>query len=113
MAPFFGKKVVTYHNSWSYLLKRFGLAAVGYIEPKPGIPPNPAHLKRLIDRMGAEKVQAVLVEPYFDNKAARFVAESSGAAVVVLPPSASASSGIRDYFQLFDFLTERLTAALR
>lgn len=113
MKPFEGAKVITYHNSWPYFLKRFGLAAAGYIEPKPGIPSSTSHLRELIELIPQEKVKVLLMEPYFSDQAPKFLAEKTGVKVVVLPPSVSASTGINDYFELFDHLTNRLAEALR
>ncbi len=113
MKPLEGEKVVTYHNSWPYFLKRFGIKAVDYVEPKPGIPPASAHLKQLIERIRAEDVKIIIAEPYFDQKVPNFLAEQSGARLVVLPPSVSTGGGIEDYFQLFDHLIDTLTKALQ
>ncbi len=44
LAPHKGKEVVTYHNYWIYFAKAFDLKMDLYLEPKPGIPPTPAHL---------------------------------------------------------------------
>jgi len=52
-----GTEVVTYHNSWPNFLKRFKLVAAGYVEPKPGVPPSPAHTIELIDMMRAKKIR--------------------------------------------------------
>ena len=41
MAPYKGTKIVTYHRSWPNFMERFGLDVIGYVEPKPGIPPSP------------------------------------------------------------------------
>src|SRR5260370_26848895 len=41
MAPYRGRKVVTYHRSWPNFCERFGLVVVDYVEPKPGIHPTP------------------------------------------------------------------------
>ncbi len=112
MKPFKGEKVVTYHNSWPYFLRRFGLTAVDYVEPKPGISPSSSHLIQLIERIKEEKVKIIIVEPYFNEKTSRFVARKSGARVVVLPPSVSKASGMTDYFQLFDHIVATLTASL-
>lgn len=112
MKPFKGEKVVTYHNSWPYFLRRFGLTAVGYVEPKPGIPPSSSHLIQLIERIKEEKVRIIIVEPYFNAKTPQFVARKSGAKIVVLPPSVSKASGMTDYLQLFDHIVATLTTAL-
>ncbi|MBI4484344.1 MAG: zinc ABC transporter substrate-binding protein, partial [Acidobacteria bacterium] len=54
MAPYRGRKVVTYHRSWPNFAKRFGLNVVDYVEPKPGIPPSPSHILELINQMRRE-----------------------------------------------------------
>jgi len=84
MEPVKGAKVVVYHNDWTYLLTRFGLAQAGTIEERPGIPPSPGHLARLIQQMKENKVKVVVVEPWSDQKLAGRVAQEAGAKVVVL-----------------------------
>ena len=113
MRPFEGEKVVTYHNSWPYFLRRFGLKAAGYVEPKPGIPPSTSHLREVIEIIKREKVKIIIMEPYFNDRDPKFVAEKSVAKVVVLSPSVSTGTGIIDYFQLFDHLVTTLTNALK
>src|SRR5882724_4103862 len=51
MAPYKGAKVVTYHRSWPNFADHFGLDVMGYVEPKPGIPPSPSHTLELIKAM--------------------------------------------------------------
>ena len=68
MAPYKGTKMVTYHRSFPNFAERFGLDIIGYIEPKPGIPPSPQHTLDLINEMKRQAVKLVLVEPYFDLK---------------------------------------------
>jgi hypothetical protein len=41
------------------LRRRFGLEVVGHVEPKPGIPPSPAHLEA-IDLITREKVKILI-----------------------------------------------------
>ncbi len=84
MEPVKGAKVVVYHNDWTYLLARFGLAQAGTIEERPGIPPSPGHLARLIQQMKEDKVKVVVVEPWSDQKLAGRVAQEAGAKLVVL-----------------------------
>src|SRR6267143_3908599 len=68
MKPYRGRKVVTYHRSLPNFAKHFGLDVVGYVEPRPGIPPTPSHTLELIQQMKRENCRVVLVEPYFDLK---------------------------------------------
>ena len=84
MEPVKGAKIVVYHNNSTYLLARFGLAQAGTIEERPGIPPSPGHLARLIQQMKEDKVKVVVVEPWSDQKLAGRVAQETGAKVVVL-----------------------------
>jgi len=102
-APFRGKKVVTYHRSWPNFAEHFGLDVVGYVEPRPGIPPSPAHTVELIQMMRRENVKVILVEPYFDLKTPNAIARETGAKVLVLTPSVGGEKDITDYFKLFDY----------
>src|SRR5881628_3446426 len=63
MAPYKGTKMVTYHRSFPNFAERFGLDIVGYVEPKPGIPPTPQHTLDLINEMKKANVKLVLVRP--------------------------------------------------
>jgi ABC-type Zn uptake system ZnuABC Zn-binding protein ZnuA len=51
LAPYRGAKLVTYHRSWPNFMERWGLNVMGYVEPKPGIPPSPSHIIELIEDM--------------------------------------------------------------
>ena len=108
-----GRKVVTYHRSWPNFAKRFGLDVVGYVEPRPGIPPSPGHTVELIQMMRREKVKVILVEPYFDLKTPDAVARETGAKVVVVMPSVGGEKEITDYFKLFDYDIALLTKAFQ
>ena len=110
---FRGRKVVTYHRSWPNFTKRFGLDVVGYVEPRPGIPPSPAHTVDLIQMMKRENVKVILVEPYFDLKTPNAVARETGAQVVVLLPSVGGEKEVTDYFKLFDYDVGLLVQAFR
>lgn len=112
MAPYRGRKVVTYHRSWPNFARRFGLEVVDYVEPKPGIPPTPSHTLDLIGRMKREGIKVILVEPYFDLRTPNSVARQTGGEVVVLLPSVGGVKEVKDYFQLFDYDVRLLTAVL-
>lgn len=102
MAPYAGTKVVTYHSSWPNFARFFKLDVVGFLEPKPGIPPTPQHKLAIINLMRAQKVPLILMEVYFDRKDPDFVASKAGAKVVVLPPSVGGEPQAKDYISLFD-----------
>lgn len=113
LAPFRGTKVVTYHNSWPNFMRRYGLNVVGFVEPKPGVPPSPSHTFQLINLMKDQKVKAILVEPYFDLKTPSSIAERTGAKLLVIYPSVGGKPELDDYFKLFDRNVTELVKVLR
>lgn len=64
MEPFQGERVVAYHNSWPYFASCFGVKMDIFLEPKPGIPPTPAHLAEVVTSMKAENIRVIIIEPY-------------------------------------------------
>ena len=113
MAPYKGRKVVSYHKSLPNFAKHFGLNVVGYVEPRPGIPPSPAHTIALIQQMRREGVKVILVEPYFDLKTPNSIARETGGVVVVILPSVGGEPQVTDYFKLFDYDIQLLTKAFQ
>jgi zinc/manganese transport system substrate-binding protein len=103
MAPYRGRKIITYHRSWPNFCERFGLVVVDYVEPKPGIPPTPSHTLEVINTMKRENIKLVLVEPYFDLRTPDSIARAVGGSVAVLMPSVGGNKEITDYFKLFDY----------
>jgi len=113
MEPFRGTKVVTYHKSFDYFLARFGLEPVGTIEPKPGIEPSPTHVNALIPRAEAHGVKLVLIEPNRPRKTPAYVAEASGAKLVIIPQMVGGNEKVKDYFDLFDYDVGQIVQALK
>jgi zinc/manganese transport system substrate-binding protein len=112
MAPYRGRKVITYHRSWPNFCERFGLVVVDYVEPKPGIPPSPSHTLDVINTMKRDNIKLVLVEPYFDLRTPNSIAQAVGGSVAQLMPSVGGVKEITDYFKLFDYDINLLTATL-
>lgn len=112
MKPFKGTKVVTYHRSWPNFTDRFGLDVIGYVEPKPGVPPSPAHTLGLITEMKRQQVKVIIIEPYFDTKTPKQIASQTGAQVLTLAPSVGGLPGTDDYIKLFDFNINLLVTTL-
>ncbi len=113
MLPFKDQSVVAYHDSWPYFAHRFGIKIDIFLEPKPGIPPSPAHLAEVINQMKAQHVKAIIVEPYHDRKIAERVASATGAKVVDFAQFPGGLSGTDTYVRLIDKLVANLTSALK
>ena len=113
MAPFKGMKIVTYHRSWANFADRFQLDVVGYVEPKPGVPPSPQHTIDLMAEIKRQGVKVLLVEPYFDSKTPNAIGRETGARVLTMPPSVGGEKAITDYIALFDYDVDLFLKAAR
>ena len=107
-----GKPVVTWHTSWRYFARYSGMNIVGFMEPKPGVPPSPSHLAGLILTMQRTGAKVIVMEPFYDRKTADFVASKTGARVLQLPPSVGGIRSVGDYIALLRHDVTTLAAAL-
>lgn len=98
--PLRGKPVVGYHKNWAYFADVFGLKVVDYVEPKPGIPPTPAHVNEVIRTIKKDHVKAILAANYFERTKPQMVASKTGAKAVIVPMGVGGAPGIHDYFDL-------------
>ncbi|MBI4669470.1 MAG: zinc ABC transporter substrate-binding protein [Elusimicrobia bacterium] len=112
LEPFRGSPVVTYHNSWVYFAKRYGLELIGNVEPKPGLPPTPSHIAKLIETMKKNNVKAIMMETYFSRQGPKSIAQKTGARVLVVPSSIGGLPQIKSFFDLFDYIADTLAGAL-
>ena len=106
--PLRGKKVVTYHKNWTYFSNLIGLEVVGYMEPKPGIPPSPRHVAHLIETMKRENIQIVLAANYFDIGKVRRVTEKTGSMPVVVGLAVDGQDDMKTFFDQFDIWIREL-----
>ncbi len=88
-----GTAVIGYHQSWIYLTDWLGLEQVAFLEPKPGIPPNPAHVARVLATARRKKAKLIVQESFYPDNTSKLVAQKSGAALVVLPGGADFEGG--------------------
>lgn len=109
LAPYKGKHVVTYHNSWPYFAKRFELNMELFLEPKPGLPPTPTHLVEVIAKMKAENIRVIVVEPQLNRKTAEAVAGHTGATIVEFTQFPGGVKGTdAGYIEMMDYLVHVL-----
>ncbi len=108
-----GKPVVAWHTSWRYFAEYSGMNIVGFMEPKPGVPPSPSHLAGLIATVKRTGAKVIVMEPFYDRKTADFVAARTGAKVLVLPPSVGGVKGVNSYLALIGGNLTQLAAAVR
>src|SRR5689334_22604659 len=113
MAAFKGTKIIAYHNEWCYFENRFGLKIVDFMEPKPGIPPAPSQLVKIIGEVKSNSIKVIISSPYFTTSSSDVVSKQTGAKVLTLATSVGAFDSIKNYFDLFDYNIRQLTDALK
>jgi zinc/manganese transport system substrate-binding protein len=112
LLPFRGTPVIAYHNSWVYLADWLDLPQVGFLEPKPGIPPSPRHIAALLSIARQRKVRLVLQEDHHPETTGKIVAQKLGAAHVKFPADADFHAG-QTYVQYIEKLVTALERGLR
>ncbi len=112
-APLKGQKMVAYHTTWSYLANRYGFRIIGYLEPKPGIPPSASHLANLIALMRQEGVKVILKESFYENRIPNMVAQRTGAKVVEVCPTVGGEPGTETYPELMRHILTKLVTAVQ
>jgi len=113
MAPYKSSKIIAYHNEWVYFETRFGLQIVDFMEPKPGIPPTPSQLVKVIKEIKANNVKVIISSPYFTTSSSDVVSKQTGAKELTLATSVGAFNSIKDYFDLFEYNINQLITALK
>ena len=98
-----GKEMIFYHNSWPYFNERFGLEAVQFIEPKPGIMPSPKHLEKLLGIIEHNSIELIGMETYFSDVAPNFLSNKTSIKVIKLAQSVNAVPEVNSYFKLFEY----------
>lgn len=81
-----GRKYVAFHRAWPYFAERYDLEEVGAVQEFAGEEPTPAEVARLVRGARAAGVRYIMVEPQFDPRVARTIANEFDAGTVVVDP---------------------------
>jgi len=105
--PFRGTLVACYHKEWDYFSREYAVRCFDYIEPKPGIPPTPRHVREIITGMQQKHIPVLLSTNYYDRNQVLEVARRTGARAVIVPSNTGGAAGIETYFDLMNlWITE-------
>jgi len=110
-APFRAGEMICYHKNWAYFEERFQVRCAEYVEAKPGIPPTPGHVSRLIELMRDHGIGVILAADYFDRRKVESVAERGNAEAVIVPVAPGGNPDVPDYFSLVDQWVNDLATA--
>ena len=84
IAPLPSKKLVTFHDAFPYLAKRYGFEMVGYLSKFPERDPAPTELAALIDGIRERQVKVLFTEAGYEPALLQRVATDTGAKVSTL-----------------------------
>lgn len=96
------KKFMAYHRLFEYLASDFGFKIIGYVEPKPGVPPSASYVQKLVENMKTSKPDAIITTAYYGKKEAEALADRTGSKVTILPHDVGSAPGTDDWFAFMD-----------
>jgi zinc/manganese transport system substrate-binding protein len=106
-----GAPVIAYHRTTAYLSDWLGFNTITYLEPKPGIPPNPAHVAKVLALGRQQKARMILQEVYYPDTTARLVSSKVPAPLVIIPAATDFRAG-ETYVQHMEQIVTRLEKGL-
>ncbi|HET7922397.1 MAG TPA: metal ABC transporter substrate-binding protein, partial [Gammaproteobacteria bacterium] len=106
-APLKGMQIIAYHKGWAYMARWLGLDITGYLEPKPGIPPSPAHLAQLLSQVKGQHVQGIIYTPYEEKKPPEWLSSHTGIPAAMIPDTVGADND-PDLFSFYDVMIQQL-----
>ncbi len=109
--PIRDQDMICYHKQWSYFTRSFGVECAIYVEPKPGIPPSPRHVAKVINDVQEMNVPVLLAVNYYDQDQIRMVAERTGAVPVIIPMNVEGAPNTETFIDLVDLWVNEITEA--
>ncbi len=111
--PFRNKKVIAYHKNWAYFCETFGLDIIGFIEPKPGIPPSAKHVQHMINLIDEQDIKIMLVASYFEKKSPEMIEDKTGIHALFLPLFVNGVKEVQDNFQLVNYWIKNINLNIK
>ena len=108
---FRGKRMACYHKNWTYFSARFGVECAIYVEPQPGMPPSPRHVRNVVEFIDTERLTVLFAANYFSRSQVEQVASRTGAQAVMVPEHVQGERDVNDYESLVELWITRLAEA--
>jgi zinc transport system substrate-binding protein len=103
LAKLENRKLITFHNAFTYFAASMDLEIVTTIEPFPGKEPTAAYLAEVGEIIKKEKIKILFKEPQLSEAVVNALAEDYGAQVYTLDPEGGGVEGIDSYEQLIRY----------
>ena len=72
------RQLLTYHDSWPYFARRYGMTVLGAVQPAHFFEPSPRDVARVIDQLHATKVPAIFGSEVFPSAVLEKIAAETG-----------------------------------
>jgi len=82
------RKIVPYHQSLAYLSDWLMLTEIVNVEPRPGIPPDPGHVARVLSTMKQTGTSCIVQEEFYPTNVSKTLVELAKGKLVVIPGGA-------------------------
>ena len=107
------RKLVTPHDAFPHLARRYGLEIVGFIVPGPGQDPSPRDIADLTNAISDQSVPAVFTEPQIgaDSRLLEQIAADAGVRVCTLY-SDTLTDDVPTYIDMMRFNVDELLRCL-
>ncbi|HEX8966458.1 MAG TPA: metal ABC transporter substrate-binding protein [Chloroflexota bacterium] len=76
------RKLLTYHDSWAYFGRRYGMEVIGAIQPSDFSEPSPREVAALIDQVRAYNLPAIFGSEVYPSKVLEVIGSETGAQYV-------------------------------
>lgn len=106
------KNIVTFHNTFDYFAKDYGLNVIGVIENEHGKTPIAGEIAVLIESIKHNNVKAIFVEPEYSIKLVDTISKETGAKVYMLNPVTSGENNKDEYINIMRENLNELKEAL-
>ena len=73
------RKLLTYHDSWAYFARQYGMTVIGAVQPSDFAEPSPQEVARLIDQIKAEHLPAIFGSEVFPSTVLEQIAKEANA----------------------------------
>lgn len=80
------RKIVTHHNAYAYIARRYGLEVAAVIRPVEVVEPTPGDIKSVTDAIREHSLKAIFIEPQFSATAAERIAQATGIKMLPIDP---------------------------
>jgi zinc transport system substrate-binding protein len=108
------RKYVSFHASWVYFARRYGLESAGVIEAAPGRNPTPIQIKNIVAMIKKYHIRAVFAEPQLNPRAAEIIAREAEVNVLLLDPLGGPNlKGRSTYIDLIKYNLNVLQEAMK